>query len=197
MTARNVVWWVAAAVVLILAAPLLLHPRDGALAFGPTAGLGAQLAPGLAAAVLAWLLGVPAGGYLWWRGWAPHAALLAPFVAPVLAGTLADAGALSGAGRVLAEAVLLLPLTALATLLSLARLNPKSLSGAAANGASPAVLAWGLILPLAWPGVLLGGALAVLLALQSGARWLPVPVQATALAFLATASLPWPRPKRR
>jgi hypothetical protein len=196
MTARSVVWWVAAAVVLLLAAPLLLHPQDGALAFGPAPGLDARLAPGLLAAALAWLFGVPAGGYLWWRGLAPYAALLAPFLAPVLAGALVDAATLSEAMRVLAEAVLLLPLTALATLLSLARLNPESLSGAAANGASPALLASGLILPLAWPGVLLGGTLAVLLALQSAALWLPVPIQATALAALATASLPWPQAKR-
>jgi hypothetical protein len=196
MNPRSVVWWVAAAVVLLLAAPLLLHPQEGALAFGPAPGLAARLAPGLFAAALAWLFGVPAGGFLWWRGLAPHATLLAPFLAPVLAGTLADTATLSETARVLAEAVLLLPLTALAILLSLARLNPKSLAGAAANGASPALLAWGLILPLAWPGVLLGGTLAVLLALQSDTFWLPVPVQATALAALATASLPWPQAKR-
>lgn len=197
MSARVVFQWVAAAALLVLLAPLLVHPQGGAVAFGPDPGLAGNVTPAVAAAGLAWLIGVPAGGFLWWRGFAPHAALFAPLLAPVLAGALGDTAALAGAARVLTQAVLLLPLTALALLLALARLDPDALAGAAANGAEPALLARRLVLPLAWPGLLLGGFLAVLLSLQASALWLPVSIQAVVVTALAAAALPWPKRRRQ
>ena len=188
-------FWITAAVLLLLATPLLLvrHGTSLGLATNLPALRDAAL-PALLATLLASVVGLPIGAALWWRGLGDRPHLLAPFLAPLLVRGLDSGLDVSPLAQTWVQAALLVPLLAMSLLASLSRLPPASFEGAAACGATPSTIALHLVLPLALPGAVAGMLLGLLLLLDGATGAVALWLQAVALAVLAAATLPWKRP---
>jgi len=188
-------FWITAAVLLLLAGPLLLVRQGSGLALATDMpALRDAALPALLATLLAALVGLPIGAALWWRGLGDRPHMLAPFLAPLLVRGLDSSVGLPPLALLAVQAALLLPLLAMSLLASLSRLPPASFEGAAACGATPSTIALHLVLPLALPGALAGALLGYLLLLDGATGAVAVWLQAVALAVLAAATLPWKRP---